>query len=228
MPRILRSETDVDAWKADYLAWIAALRLRFDIYGDPSCCDWQRLYRVPHPTRSRGGQPEARETLGSPYAIGIWSCEPTAEERELAKTLTKKPPKPRQRLEERQSSVHAGDGVLFHAFKARGWIGKEIASGKWAVECPWQDQHSKGTPFNTSTILYAPGSGDTLGWLHCSHSHCQTRDVRDVLHLFSDEALKQAKHDAGIITSSRQPHALPRMFAPWLGRHVRTGVPYAS
>jgi hypothetical protein len=67
VPRILRSPADVDAWKADYLAWVAALRLRFQIYPDPSCHDRQRLYRVPRATRRRGGRPEARETVGNPY-----------------------------------------------------------------------------------------------------------------------------------------------------------------
>src|SRR5688572_30743770 len=57
---LLQSEADAEAWKADYLSWVAALRVRFHIYADPSCADWQRLYRVPHATRTRGGRPEAR------------------------------------------------------------------------------------------------------------------------------------------------------------------------
>jgi hypothetical protein len=52
--QVLRSAEEVEGWRADYLAWIAALRRRFDIFADPSCHDWQRLYRVPHATRSPG------------------------------------------------------------------------------------------------------------------------------------------------------------------------------
>jgi hypothetical protein len=196
-PRCLRSPADVDAWKADYLAWVAALRLRFRIYADPACQDWQRLYRVPHATRSRGGRPEARDTLGSPYDIGLWNCEPTMEKRELAKTLAKRP-RTQARPAHVNSSVNAGDGVFFYAFKARGWIDKAIEAGKWNVHCPWDDQHTKGKAFDGSTVLYAPGAGHTLGWLHCSHAHCQHRDSRDVLGCFSREELSAAEREAGV------------------------------
>jgi hypothetical protein len=167
---MLQSEADVNTWKADYLAWVAALRLRFNTYADPACHDWQRLYRVPHAvphaTRTAGGRTEARETLGNPYRIGIWSCEPTSEERELAKTLAKRPTSGRRRQAPPRSLVNVGDGVLFQAFQSRGWIGHVLEAGKWSARCPWEDQHTKGETFDTSTVLFAPSAGDTLGWLH--------------------------------------------------------------
>jgi hypothetical protein len=196
-PRLLYSPADVDAWKADYLAWVIALRLRFQIYADPPCHDWQRLYRVPHATRSRGGRPEVRETLGNPRQIGIWTCEPTTAEHEVAKTLAKRP-SPRLSPSHVTSTVNAGHGLLFYAFKARGWAGKAVEAGKWHVRCPWDAQHTKGTAFDGSTVLYAPGSGSTLGWLHCSHAHCQHRDSRDVLACFSRDELAQAERTAGL------------------------------
>jgi hypothetical protein len=196
-PHILRSPADVDAWKAEYLAWIAALRIRFAIYADPSCHDWQRLYRVPHATRS-GGHPETRESIGNPYQIGLWACEPTMEEREIAKTLAKRPKKPAQR-QQQVAVVSAGHGVFFYAFQARGWIDREVEPGKWKVQCPWHDQHTKGEAFDTSTVLYEPGSGHTLGWVHCSHAHCQARDSRDVLACFSRDELTHAERAAGLL-----------------------------
>jgi P4 family phage/plasmid primase-like protien len=210
-PRILQSAADVEVWKADYLAWVAALRLRFGMYADPSCCDWQRLYRVPHATRSRGGRAENRETLGNPYQIGIWTCTPTDEERELAKTLTKKKGRPRKRREEADVSVDAGDGVFFHAFQARGWIGKAMGAGMWSVRCPWQDRHTKGEEFDSSTVLYAPGSGDTLGYVFCKHAHCQTLDTRDVLKCFSRQELEAAEHTAGLPPFVPIPKSSPRI-----------------
>jgi hypothetical protein len=206
-PRILRSPSGVDIWKGDYLAWIAALRVRFAIYADPSCHDWQRLFRVPHATRHHAGRPEARETVGNPYQIGVWTCEPTMEERELAKTLAKRPNSKAPR-EHTQSTINAGDGVFFYAFKSKGWIGKEEERGKWRVRCPWDDQHSKGKAFDGSTVLYGPSSGHTLGYLHCSHTHCQARDSRDVLRCFSRDELAQAEHEAGLPTfnPNRQCH----------------------
>ncbi len=200
-PVVLRSREDAQAWKTQYLAWVAALTQRFAIEADPACQDWTRLYRVPHATRTPGGRPEARETLGHPYQIGAWTCEPTDHERVLAQTLAKKAPKrpPREHLQEVRGQ--AGDGVLYEAFRMRGWLGEAIEAGKWAVRCPWEDQHSKGTAFNTSTVLFAPGAGDTFGWLHCSHAHCQQRDIRDVLRLFSEEEIRGAKREAGITES---------------------------
>jgi hypothetical protein len=197
-PRTLCLPEDVTAWKADYLAWVTALRQRFNIFGDPSCCDWQRLYRVPHATRTPGGRPEARETLGSPDRIGLWTCEPTMVERELAKTLAKRPSTRRSPVEDTRPHVDAGSGVLFYAFKARDWLGKELESGKWSVLCPWNDQHTEGKTFDTSTVLYAPGAGDTLGFLFCWHAHCQARDSCNVLRLFSRAELDDAAREAGL------------------------------
>jgi hypothetical protein len=197
-PVVLDSIEAVARWKSTYLSWCAALRLRFGIHADPACHDWQRLYRAPHATRTQGGQPEARETLGSPYQLGRWTCEPTAEEQQLAGTLAKRATTLRRSRPRAAPVTRAGDGILFYAFQARGWIGYTIEVGKWAVACPWEDQHSKGTRFNTSSILYAPGEGETLGWLHCSHAHCQSRDIRDVLHVFSEAELAAAEVACGI------------------------------
>jgi hypothetical protein len=226
--RVLTSAEAVEGWRASYLAWIAALRLRFQIYADASCHDWQRLYRVPHATRTPGGRPEAREMVGNPYQIGVWTCQPTKQERDLAKTLAKRVKTSRPRQEERQPHGDAGDGALFYAFKARGWVGRQIESGKWAVQCPWQDQHTTGAVFDTSTVLWGPGSGEIWGWLHCSHGHCQTRDIRDVLRIFTEDELTRAKHAAGIETEPAQPTRPRRMYRPWLGRGGQKGVRYAS
>jgi hypothetical protein len=228
-PHVLRSAADVTRWKATYLAWIAALKRRFDIQADPSCQDWQRLYRLPHATRTRGGRPEAREVLGNPYQIGVWSCEPTAQEHEFAKTLARKPSTraPREHRREAETSVGNRNGVLYYAFKARNWMGDTIDTDKWAVRCPWEHLHTKGEAFNTSTVLFAPGSGDTFGWLHCSHAHCQDRDIRDVLKVFSEDELSQAKRQAGVVTPTVPTKRLVRMYKPNFGLRVK-GVRYAS
>jgi hypothetical protein len=121
------------------------------------------------------------------------------EERELAKTLAKGPSTkpPRQHI---QSTTNAADSVFFYAFQAHGWIGREEERGKWRVRCPWDDQHTKGKTFDGSMVLYAPGSGHTLGYQHCSHAHCQARDSRDVLRYFSRDELAQAEREAGLPT----------------------------
>jgi hypothetical protein len=218
---ILDSAEAVARWRSTYLGWCAALRQRFGIHADPACHDWQRLYRAPHATRTKGGQPEARETLGSPYQIRAWTCQPRVEEEQVARSLAKRATIPRSpRAPRERGAVTAGDGVLFHAFRARGWIDKELAAGKWSVACPWEHQHTKGHRFDTSTILYAPGVGETLGWLHCKHAHCQGRDSRHVLAEFSQAELELAQEAAGIHPSHRSPPRQPRLYAPWFGRRV--------
>jgi len=62
---------------------------------------------------------------------------------------------------------------------------------------------SEGVRFDTSTILFTPGSGEVTGWFYCSHSHCQTRDLRDVLALFTPSELARAREAAGLQTETR-------------------------
>jgi hypothetical protein len=76
-PHCLRSPNDAALWSCRYLTWCAYLARRFDIHADPSCKDWQRLYRLPHTTRTEGGTPEDHEVLGDPRHIGFWHCEPS-------------------------------------------------------------------------------------------------------------------------------------------------------
>jgi hypothetical protein len=228
-PRVLASGDDVERWRADYLAWVAALRVRFQIYADVACHDWQRLYRVPHATRSRGGRPEAREVIGHPHQIGTWTCEPHPEERQFAHTLAKKPSTRTSRVhrDETAASANGGNGVLFYAFQARGWIGARLDPDKWSVKCPWDDQHTKGAEFDTSTVLWAPGSGDVFGWLHCSHAHCQDRDIRAVVRVFSHDEIAQAKRQAGVTTPTAPPTRHVRLYKPYFGLRVQ-GVRHAS
>ena len=235
---VLCSKADAQRWRESYLGWVAVLRRRHSIYADPACADWTRLYRVPHATRDPGGRPEQRDTMGNPHHIGMWACESTGNERRLAQTLAKRmtvTPRPREHV---NSAINAGDGVLFYAFEARGWIGEALEPGKWCVRCPWNDRHTKGTDFDSSTILYAPGAGETLGWLHCSHAHCQTRDIRAVLDCFTRGDLSQAERAAGLMVTSggsprrsrvlamptRPQHTVPLMLSAPSGRPLEGAI----
>jgi hypothetical protein len=100
----------------------------------------------------------------------------------------------------RYGSYQDGAGLLFHLFRRRGWLDKALSPGKWSVRCPWEDEHSKGEPFDSSTVLFAPRGGDEPGWWHCSHAHCDGRGLRDVLALFSDQELLEAKLARGLRT----------------------------
>jgi P4 family phage/plasmid primase-like protien len=197
---LLRTKADADTWSRQYLELLAYLTVRFDIRGDPRCADCGHLFRLPHATRDRAHAPEEREAIGDPRSVGSINFAVTSEISALADTLSAKSrtdasnANPKKKGPSRQSAIAVdGEGVLFHAFKARGDLGPQLSSGKWAVRCPWYALHTLHEALDSSTVLYAPGEGDTLGWLHCSHAHCATRTIRDVLNHFTQDEVNAAR-----------------------------------
>lgn len=63
--------------------------------------------------------------------------------------------------------------LLGKVFADHGWLGPEFKPGVWAVMCPSRQLHSTGRDYDTSTVLFAPSEGKSVGWFYCSHSHCQ-------------------------------------------------------
>lgn len=58
-------------------------------------------------------------------------------------------------------------------------------SGKHFVSCPWASEHSSADhPMGTDTVIWA----DTGAWpvFHCSHAHCESRKLVDVIALLGD------------------------------------------
>jgi hypothetical protein len=179
-----------------------------------------RMWRLPNRRRSDNGRYKVplsvRELLHKPYEAlerlthrprtgNFWPSKPELSPclglvqlyREVAATVertgahARPPDRPTRNLSGKE-------GLLFYVFRDRGWLGQAITPGKWAVACPWEDQHTNGERFDTSTILFASDDGDTLGWLHCSHAHCQGRAMRDVLAIFSTAELGRAKDACGV------------------------------
>lgn len=74
-PRFLRTPEDASRWTADYLSWCKFLNRKFGIVADTACANWSRLFRVPHATRDKGGEPENLPTLGPAHDPGIWCPE---------------------------------------------------------------------------------------------------------------------------------------------------------
>jgi len=84
-------------------------------------------------------------------------------------------------------------GFLGAAFAAAGWLGHPIGPDKAAARCPWEDEHTTGSRFDSSTVVYAPAPGKTLGAFFCSHEHCRhVRSHRDVLAALPDSAKDEA------------------------------------
>jgi len=197
-PFVIRNATDGERWTQTYLRWVAYLSRRFGIVADPGCKDWQRLYRLPHATRE-GDHPERRETIGTPTAIGVWACNPSAPDMAAAEALSKKKPE-RKVLPGATSSNYSGDGLFFYALRARGDIGDEKQRGQWLIRCPRESEHSKGSTFDSSTVLFAPGYGHELGWIDCKHSNCghDRYTSKDWLDCFSESEVVSARQAAGI------------------------------
>jgi hypothetical protein len=71
-------------------------------------------------------------------------------------------------------------------FKSHG-LYKEALKGqshKHAVTCPWKGEHQSGNRFADS-IIYEACNGGWPGFF-CHHSHCQGRNIRDVMALLGD------------------------------------------
>jgi len=66
-------------------------------------------------------------------------------------------------------------------FSGRGLLLQQAESEKFWVTCPWEHEHSSTGP--TDTVIWA-GEWPTF---HCSHAHCQHRDIRDVIAAFGQE-----------------------------------------
>jgi hypothetical protein len=84
-------------------------------------------------------------------------------------------------------------GLLSRAFRHAGWLGPEVEGGKVKVQCPWENQHTTGSRFDSSTILFPPSPGEAVGWFFCQHAHCRDCDQRDVLVAIPAEALEAAR-----------------------------------
>jgi hypothetical protein len=71
-------------------------------------------------------------------------------------------------------------------FDAHDAYRRHISGDKYAVACPWEADHSNESgPFDTSTVVWE-ARGALWPSFHCSHAHCEGRNVRDVLALWGD------------------------------------------
>ena len=86
---------------------------------------------------------------------------------------------------------------LARAFAHAGWLGRRIDDVRVAVRCPWQHEHSDGARGSaSSTVLFAPNPGSTLGWFHCLHTGHGPKSPHDVVAALPLDAVLQATADA--------------------------------
>lgn len=89
------------------------------------------------------------------------------------------------------------EGLLGAAFQAAGdgwWSGVSPKNPDMAiVRCPWEDQHTSGTRFDGSTVVWAPTAEYGLGCFDCKHAHCAGRTYKDVLAALPSVAVEAAR-----------------------------------
>lgn len=67
------------------------------------------------------------------------------------------------------------DCILGVAFAAAAMHGPPLGPDRILVQCPWEAEHTQGSRFDGSTIVFGPMRGSKWGWFHCSHAHCKER-----------------------------------------------------
>lgn len=53
----------------------------------------------------------------------------------------------------------AANTALGRLFQELGWLGPQLDAGKRKVVCPWQSEHTGGTPFDSSTVIFPVSRG---------------------------------------------------------------------
>lgn len=95
-----------------------------------------------------------------------------------------------ERRQPKQTPIHGkGDYRTLDVvawFDAHGHYRRPLGSGKHAVCCPWEHEHS--TPADSrdrGSVIWEMGDS---GWpvFHCSHNHCEGRRLLDVIALWGD------------------------------------------
>ena len=83
------------------------------------------------------------------------------------------------------SAVDATTFVLGRLFLSAGYLGPEVRPGLWAVQCPSASLHTCGEMYDSSTVLFAPPAGKTVGCFYCAHEHCRAlyRGYDTVMHV---------------------------------------------
>lgn len=93
------------------------------------------------------------------------------------------------------------DCILGVAFSAAAMLGPALGPDRVCVTCPWEADHSQGSRWDTSTIVFGPVHGSKWGWFQCSHAHCKERlaaftgiqRMHEVLRALPDKAAQFAQ-----------------------------------
>ena len=161
------------------------------VHFDTTVRNRARIWRL-YGTINRKGTP----TLDRPHrmaAVAIpdrWRAVAPQQVERLASAYARRAPVPAPVA--RTSGPRLAGRGNFATLDVRGWFAahsaykRPLGGGKHAVLCPWVGEHSSESgPMDTSTVAWDAAGG---AWpsFHCSHAHCDGRNVRDVLARWAD------------------------------------------
>lgn len=86
------------------------------------------------------------------------------------------------------------DGLMGLAFEYAGMLGRDHGPGMRLALCPFRDDHTTGSDWDSSTVMIAPdiAKGHVRGWLHCFH-RCKERPQTDFWEQIPIEHRKRAE-----------------------------------
>lgn len=89
------------------------------------------------------------------------------------------------------ATAPASQSFLGVAFAHQGWLGADIGGGRFAVRCPWVEQHTdgRGAGLDSSTAILPPTGDVRIGSFCCHHGHCAQKTTLDVLRALPAMAL---------------------------------------
>jgi predicted P-loop ATPase len=116
-----------------------------------------------------------------------------------------------------RSTGRVTDGLLGAAFAEADMLGRGAGPGRAAVICPWEAEHTGGTRFDSSSVVFSPSNGHEIGWFHCSHEHCRSRALSDVLAALPQHALVSARAKLGLDQDYRIAQPVPSASSDGVG-----------
>jgi hypothetical protein len=191
-PVTIATDRDEAQWSLDYVITAAYLARAFGLIADAACIDWTRLFRLPRACRD--GKVEDYPMYGDPSQIQPLVFIPDPADH----THVEATHKPRKAHVAAQGPAYIGDGcgVFYHALRARGDVLRGHALGH-VIRCPRERHHSSGVTGDGSTLLWAPSGTQTMGAIHCLHSHCTGMTAKEWHREFTRDEMYAADVAAG-------------------------------
>ncbi|MFZ4580390.1 MAG: bifunctional DNA primase/polymerase [Myxococcota bacterium] len=105
----------------------------------------------------------------------------------------------------RAASAPAGATVqrLLAACEAANLSPRPLSGDKWAIACPWRQEHGGGAQGESDTVILAGRDG--APWFKCLHGHCSDRHIADLCTVLARYLPTDAADPGGVEPNKREP-----------------------